>query len=538
LRSTENQPDLSRIFFWISLAILVLGLGLRVGGALGDLWLDEIRTLGIVSERGTVGEIIWGPGRTNNHILNSLDVLLVGTDSSPLILRGFSVVTGVLSVAFAGLIGLRQGRMPALVSMLLISVSFIMVNFGSEARGYGAMVFFFLITVFLVDGALRGEPSRRWKIVLAAVALAGFMSHLLFVFALFGLAWWVFFESAYPGWRIRSAVARTFSLLHWTAIVTGVFATSLIITWEGLTGWRFWAGPQRLYTVFARLFQYSLGLPEVLPSESIPIIVAILTLVLWWLVRDSVSPVERRRTGLYSFHLVGVPILLFAGGLYSFVFTRFLILIAVTYLLLLGQLLGNLAARNDWRRGVSVLLLALFLLGSGSHLVRFFRWGRGSYAETVARIAAVADTEAFTVGATNAAKINREVFDYYVERSPLRWNVDWRDPSESPEWILEQGFAHDEIPCPEMLLTSLSSEPVPWSNTSGPEACPKIHRTENVPPGFLKAYRLFAYTRYWGPSGWGWKVYRALGHGDRVTPDPQTPPQGSWSGIVDSAAQS
>lgn len=505
---------------WACFTILAVGLGLRVTGALGDLWLDEIRTLGIVAARGTVTEIIWGPGRTNNHFLNSLYILLVGPDASPLTIRGFSVLSGTLSVAAAGLIGLRQGRVPALINMTLISVSFMMVLQGSEARGYGAMVLFYLIAVYLVDGALETEPSGRWKIALVVISLAGLLSHLLFtIFALFPLAWWVFFESTRPGWRIRSAVSKTLSLFFWTVIVTGLFVGSIVVAWGGrVEGWGFWTDPHGMYRVFGRLYERSLGFPDSLPLDSIPIIVAILTLLLWLSVRDSVSHVEKRRTDLYAFHLAGVPLLIFAGGLYSFVFPRLLILTGATYLLFLGQMLGNLAGRSDHRRLIPLLLLPLFILGNGTHLVRFFKWGRGSYAETVALITVAADSDTLKVGATHPASVNRIVFDYHLARSPHRLPVQFVDLSETPEWVLDRDYQNHPTPCPEMYIVSPSSGLEAGASRSDPFACPKVLRAEGVQPNVLKEYRLFHFAPH-GGSGWNWKVYRAVDRDDRLTPN-------------------
>ena len=113
--------------------MLLVSAALRFFGAQGDLWLDEIWTLNIVSNMEHAYLIFWGPYHDNNHFLNTYYIYLVGAQSSPSVLRGLAIVTGIASVVVAGLIGLRRSRAEALINMLLFGLSYAMVHYGSEA---------------------------------------------------------------------------------------------------------------------------------------------------------------------------------------------------------------------------------------------------------------------------------------------------------------------------------------------------------------------------------------------------------------------
>ncbi|TIP55024.1 MAG: hypothetical protein E5X68_36155, partial [Mesorhizobium sp.] len=70
------------------------GLALRVLGARGDLWLDEIWSLVQLEPLTSIDQIFWRINHDNNHFLNSIYLYLVGADASPLLQRGLSIALG------------------------------------------------------------------------------------------------------------------------------------------------------------------------------------------------------------------------------------------------------------------------------------------------------------------------------------------------------------------------------------------------------------------------------------------------------------
>src|SRR5271169_109738 len=80
-----------------AIGLVVLGAILRVYGARGDLWLDEIWSLVLLEPVKSFGEIIWGINHDNNHILNSIYLYMIGPNATPILLRGLSISFGIAS---------------------------------------------------------------------------------------------------------------------------------------------------------------------------------------------------------------------------------------------------------------------------------------------------------------------------------------------------------------------------------------------------------------------------------------------------------
>ena len=112
-----------------ALPFMLAGAALFVNGARGDLWLDEIWSLNLIEPVASFGDILLDINHDNNHVLNSMYLYLIGTDASPIALRGLSVVFGVISIAVAGLVLLRNGAIPAMVGMALFAVSYPVVHY-------------------------------------------------------------------------------------------------------------------------------------------------------------------------------------------------------------------------------------------------------------------------------------------------------------------------------------------------------------------------------------------------------------------------
>jgi hypothetical protein len=156
--------------------LVVLGGIVRVYGSRGDLWLDEIWSLVLLEPVKSFGQIIWGINSDNNHVLNSMYLYMIGGDAAPILLRGMSIVLGIASVVAAGLILRRDGILGALCAMLLFAVSYPVVHYGSEARGYSGLILFALLSVFFCRGNLVGPAGLIARALALQSGLAFFLT--------------------------------------------------------------------------------------------------------------------------------------------------------------------------------------------------------------------------------------------------------------------------------------------------------------------------------------------------------------------------
>lgn len=154
--------------------LTLLGMGLRIAGARGDLWFDEILSLYLVTLAASAFDILL-ISHDNNHLLNSLYLHSVGIYQPPIVLRGFSILLGTLSIPAAGVAAMgksgSEGR--AIVAMLLFAVAYPIVHFGSEARGYAGLILATLLAFHLVE---TQKDTVRNRAMLGVVVIFGVLS--------------------------------------------------------------------------------------------------------------------------------------------------------------------------------------------------------------------------------------------------------------------------------------------------------------------------------------------------------------------------
>ncbi len=170
-------------------AIALVALVARVIGLNGGLWVDEIYSL-VRSFRAPLAGILtefWGD---NHHpfyaVLAHVSRGIFG--ESPWAVRLPAMLLGVAAVPMLyrlGLLVVRQRE--ALLAALLLSVSYHHVWFSQNARGYSAIAFVSIVTMWAL---LRGvETGRTRYFVWYAVAAAlGAYTHLTTIFVVVGHA--------------------------------------------------------------------------------------------------------------------------------------------------------------------------------------------------------------------------------------------------------------------------------------------------------------------------------------------------------------
>ena len=167
--------------------ILLIALGLRLYALNAGLWLDEILTY-VNYAQMPFGEIITSYDSENQHFLYSIlartSFLLFG--ESNWALRLPAVLFGVGSILALYLQGREvANRREALLSAALLTFSYHHVWFSQNARGYSGLLFWTILSSWLLLRALRNERSATWILYALSTAL-GIYTHLTMVFVLFG----------------------------------------------------------------------------------------------------------------------------------------------------------------------------------------------------------------------------------------------------------------------------------------------------------------------------------------------------------------
>ncbi len=494
-------------FVLAAAGILLVSAVLRFLGAQGDLWLDEIWTLNITSEMDHAYLIFWGPYLDNNHFLNTFYVYLVGTESSAAVLRGLAVASGIASVAVAGLIGLRRSRREALINMLLFGLSYAMVHYASEARGYGPMILFILLGFYWLDGELEA-PRRRHRFLFAGAVVLGFLSQPIFVAIIACFGFWFFFDRLRSTRNLRRSSDGCVEFFLPTVVLFGSLFVSMGFAFvkQGID----FAGIPPTYDgdkplVFAirsgHLFLLEFGVPLSVPPSVVSVAVLVIAL-------SAIVLLLRRGDSRALFYLVTVllvPAVLFVIPSPVPIQIRFFILIGVPVLLLTGQCLAWATRTNLIARVGAGVFLGLFVLGNSMHLSSFLEFGRGNYSAAVQLMEQQATGRPVTVGGPDSFSMFMLV-DHYSGRSIHDGEFQLIDQEHwgacAPQWLIIPSYVQDFDPAPTLSIEAPIMSETPEAHAiscSNPENAEQ--ESSNLSYGLKGVYR------FWGLSGWHWALY-------------------------------
>jgi hypothetical protein len=363
-----------------------VGVVVRVFAAHNDLWFDEVWTLQLLRERvHSFGDVFTNVKHDNNHHLCSLWMWLAGQNASALVYRLPSVLASIGTIVLAGLIGLRQSRIEGCIAVILTSWSYLLIHFGTEARGYSLAIFFALLAWYALQqfektvagGGDSGHPWL-WTVVFWSAVVLGFLAHLEFAVCFAGLVAWALWRFV----RYRSIWRQ--ALLDLFALFTVPIVLMLVFYFVSIRGMEIGGGDKyKPAPLLIKTASYMLGGPGSGPAAGIIALltVAALSVALIYLMVELDD-----RWIFYAVVIVG-PLafailpehLYFSWRAPATLQVRFLVIsIAISLLLLVAAYAATL------RRGVAGLaiglgLLGLYVTGNAANTSNLLRFGRGQY---------------------------------------------------------------------------------------------------------------------------------------------------------------
>ncbi len=464
--------------------ILLVATALRLGAAGGDLWIDEVWSLeNIALARAQADGADWLAlfFQANTHAVNTLYLALVGPDAGPFAYRALSVVSGIAAVAMAAVLGWRRSVTEGLIAAAMVAVSYPMVHYAGEARGYTTMLLAALAAIYLLQTTLEApspasNPGRIMAFI--AVSLLGFAAHLSFAVIEAGLGIWaavaLFQRLASP----VSVAARLTTLFGVQAVVLTAYGA---VAWNNFTvggG----SSPPTAVSVNT-MAEMAFGADPAARGSITPALGLVLALVIWWL--------HRRGDGFWVF-FAAVALLYPLGFVLADpplgMSERYFITSALAALILAARGLAMAMAGKRWARALAVAALAGFFIGNAFLLHKFFTDGRGGYTEAVKFIAAAGEGPArdgpVRVAGYQSLRVGA-VLKFHASRAGLADSLRYVTPEEEAgapaAWFIDGSFL-------------------------GRQPAPEISRPLKGPG--LTPYTLKAVFPYWGLSGDTWAVYR------------------------------
>ena len=364
---------------WGLAGLLTLALLLRLVPALGtDAQFDEIYTIDRIAASRSFADL-FSPrmNSDNNHLLVTISCFFTQSRDA-WACRIPSVLLGTAVVALAWVVGRRQGsRREGWIAGALTAVSYPLVFYSAEARGYAAVAFFALLSFHLHAGLARAGPRLARLVWFWAVCILGLLSHFSFILVLVGYG--IGEAALFLRRDLRQPRA---AILRLAAVYLPVllFLGALYFLW--IRSLQILGGPIYGYPTVAGWFlAEAMNAPLRMTSAATVWCCAAATTAfaahgVWLLRRDD-------RGILYGALLVCAPLLVMLTTRPQLVYSRYFIVLLPFVLLAIGHSLGSLLAGGARRKAPAVLFAAAFVLMGAQRSAALTSRGKTHYVDTL-----------------------------------------------------------------------------------------------------------------------------------------------------------
>lgn len=461
-----QNHTLAGLFPVIIAGIVVLAALLRYSAARDNLWFDELWTFRpeVVGKIRQPFDVFTAIRHENNHYLNTLVAWTLGPDRPAWWYRVPSILAGAASVWCAAQIGLRRSPIAGIFAAVLIGTSYLLVHYGSEARGYALAVCAALASWNFRE---RIVTAPRFPLaVLAAVSeILGMAAQPIFACYLAALFLVLLREQVVgDGLPRRQLVCQGGALAASGAFAAWLYLTDLsrafnpggnVIPWN---------------EVASQSLSLLVGGPYEGPGRDTAAVVAVALLAgaLWSLWR-----VERHwcLLAMLAGFIVPVGVVIYEAR-YE-LYPRYFLIGTALGLTSLALWLGRLWHQGGFSRGFAVVVLMVILGGQVRHIQRLWESGRGDSRILVDALLGETDGNNVVVTGDHEFRI-RTLLGEGTGRFPadrkLRFIPDRDLTRERPDWLILHDFSIDPAWPREVRrgpVTWQFQQAVPYAGLSG-----------------------------------------------------------------------
>ncbi|PKL49511.1 MAG: hypothetical protein CVV42_05875 [Candidatus Riflebacteria bacterium HGW-Riflebacteria-2] len=433
----------SRILLWSAFSLLI------VAAASGDLWLEEVWSLGFALDSGVVSDIFCRFKHDNNHVLNTLYLYLVSHADDFMVFRTLSVLSGIASLwLLTWIAGHERRKTEATLVLIIAGSSYPLLLYFSEARGYAPAIFFSLVAYI----AMRNFHESLSKVAMFTfwlASFAGIIAHTTFIMVSLGL----FISDAFTVRTMsgRPQKSRLFWLLPHLPVI------AFFAWWYNfyLKDMEIGSGPVFSASIaLGQLSVYLLGLPD---SNSGYMMASIIFLLLLAAGLRRLYLNSQNWLTFAGILLISPPITLIVRRPPFLYFNYFLLLFPFFYLLL-AYLVADSWRRRPELRFLLILLTTAMLIGHWQRNFSLINNGRGNYSAAISHILSNCREFPVYVGSDHDFR-NPTLIEYYSHRDKAHGALqyvmarDW--PQTPPEYFIGHSRTPVDNPVPRHILAGI-----------------------------------------------------------------------------------
>jgi hypothetical protein len=458
---------------WAIRFALLLSTILIMAAARGDLWLDEIWSIAYTRYAHSAADIFFRFRYDNNHPLNTLYLYLMGEQNIFLLYRLPAVLSGIGSLFLIVYIAMKEwGYREALCSILLAGISFPLLLYFSEARGYAPEIFFALACYVLLHRNLQDFTIAR-MILFWIFSVLGVLSHSTFIIAAVGFIIGNLTEA------FSNEGSRHRKFLHYIAYHVPPFIFYAWWYMFFLKDMVIGGGPiYRIWDITAQTATMLLGLPEgtVFSFAALCCVFLLITVGVFCLYRE-----RNPRWLFFLTVLTFSPAVIYISSHPVVIYFRYFIVCFPFFYLLSSYLICKCCdSRPEFRILVIVALLAVLASGHARRDYQLLKTGRGQYRAALEYIAQTSPG-AINIGSDHDFR-NLLIFDFYTRLMPGGNRLHYKKNSE---WIKEP---------PDWIITHSQN--------------PSYHSPHNIIINRIWRYRFITEYRSAEVSGFNWFLFR------------------------------
>jgi len=436
--------DRSEVFCFLLLCLA--GFLLRIDAVFTQLWLDEIWSLNLLKNLASPLDILNSLHIDNNHLLNSFYLYFAGPDQQSYIYRLPSLIFGLALLPLVWVVARKNSRQAGCTALIFCSLSYLMVLYSSEARGYSSLLFFSLLCFYLFEKIID-KPTSFGILLFWLSALLGGLSH--YGFFMFFPALFIWSVCLWFKGRLSLSL---FIKLHLVPLL--LLCVLYNLHFRHLPGG---SGPlQDHLEVVINSLSTAFGgseLSALRPEQSLFILVFVLFVVV-----TALSEIyfqwqeEEDRAFFYLLMIFILPLL----GLLIFeprvIFIRYFLLSLLFCYFLLASFFSRVWKISFGGKVLLSLFLFFFFYGNLDYHKRFLKYGRGDYEGALRYMAEHSQQDTISYDSDHVFR-NETLVDYYRAALDIDRNfVSYNARSEGqPDWYLAHSQDYYNIPAQNIL---------------------------------------------------------------------------------------